>query len=194
MPLTPSNSLALGTPAPAFSLPDPAGKVVSLADFDGAPALLVAFISNRCPYVKLIREALAAFAADYQPRGLAVVAVNANDFDAHPEETPAKTAEEAAAVGYGFPYLVDADQRVAQAFQAACTPDFFLYDRSRGLYYHGQFDDARPNGATPVTGGDLRAAVDRLLAGEAPPTEQKNSIGCNIKWRPGNEPDAVLPA
>jgi len=194
MPLTPSNSLALGTPAPAFSLPDPSGKAVSLEDFASAPALLVAFISNRCPYVKLIREALAAFAAEYQPRGLAVVAINANDFDTHPEETPEKTAEEAAAFGYGFPYLVDADQTVAQAFQAACTPDFFLYDRNRGLYYHGQFDDARPNGEVPVTGRDLRAAVDRLLAGEEAPSGQKNSIGCNIKWRPGNEPDHALSA
>jgi peroxiredoxin len=181
--------LDLGTPAPAFRLPDPAGQVHGLEDFAASPALLVAFICNHCPYVKHIRTALAAFARDYQPRGLAVVAINANDVTSHPDDSPGKMAEEIRAAGYTFPYLYDESQSVARAYRAACTPDFFLFDRDRRLVYRGQFDDSRPGNDAPVTGGDLRAAVDLLLAGRPIPPEQKPSIGCNIKWRPGNEPD-----
>jgi peroxiredoxin len=181
--------LDLGTPAPAFRLPDPAGRVHGLEELDASPALLVAFICNHCPYVRHIRSAFAAFAREYQPRGLAVVAISANDVTSHPDDSPAKMAEEVRTVGYTFPYLYDESQAVAKAYRAACTPDFFLFNRERKLVYRGQFDDSRPSNDVPVTGRDLRAAVDDLLAGRPISPEQKPSIGCNIKWRPGNEPD-----
>jgi peroxiredoxin len=189
MALTPSTMLALGTPAPDFRLPDAEGRQVALGDFADAQALLVAFICNHCPYVQHIREGLARFANDYQPRGLAMLAINANDAKSHPQDAPAKMAEESKRFGYVFPYLYDASQDVAKAYRAACTPDFFLFDAGRRLVYRGQFDDSRPGNGRPVTGADLRAAVDAVLAGRPLPADQKPSIGCNIKWIPGNEPE-----
>lgn len=188
MALTPSTMLPLGTPAPAFRLPDPAGRVVAIGDFAAAPALLVAFVCNHCPYVKHVQAGFAAFAKEYAARGLAIVAVNSNDFAEYPDDAPERMAEEARRAGYVFPYLVDEKQEVAKAYRAACTPDFFLFDGSRRLVYRGQFDASRPGNATPVTGGDLRAAADAVLAGRAVPAEQQPSIGCNIKWKPGQEP------
>ena len=188
MPKTESNAITLGTIAPDFVLPDAEGNLHTLAEVKEQPALLVAFISNRCPFVLLIREELAKFARDYQGRGLAVVAINSNDAAAHPEETLQRIGEEVRAVGYGFPYLKDAAQDVAKAYGAACTPDFFLYDRDRTLAYHGQFDDARPGNGKAVTGLDLRTAVDAVLAGQPVEARQTPSIGCNIKWTSGNEP------
>ncbi len=187
---TPSTMQELGTPAPDFRLLEPAsGKYWTLEDFKEAPALLVVFMCNHCPYVIHIREALAEFAREYQPKGLAMVGINANDVENRPDDSPEKMVEEVKKVGYTFPYLFDADQSVAKAYRAACTPDFFLYDADRKLVYRGQFDDARPRNDEPVTGKDLRAAVDALLAGEPIPEDQKPSLGCNIKWKPGNEPD-----
>lgn len=189
MALTPSTMLALGTAAPAFALPDANGKLVALGDFRDAPALLVAFLCNHCPYVQHIRGGFAKFATEYQARGLAIVAINANDTDAHPEDSPAEMAKDARRFGYAFPYLYDASQGVAKAYRAACTPDFFLFDRARRLVYRGQFDASRPNSKNLVTGGDLRAAADAALAGAVVSADQKPSIGCNIKWKPGNAPD-----
>ncbi len=180
----------LGTPAPRFSLPEPAtGRTVSLDDFRDAPALLVVFLCNHCPYVKHIRHALADFAREYQPRGLAVVGINSNDASQYPDDAPDKMVEEVREVGYTFPYLYDETQEVAKAYRAACTPDFFLYDRERRLVYRGQFDDSRPGNEVPVTGRDLRTAADAVLAGRPVPQDQKPSLGCNIKWKPGNEPE-----
>ncbi len=188
MAQTSSTMLPLGTPAPAFSLPEPAtGKTVSLDDFQGAPALLVMVICNHCPFVKHIRAELARFGRDYQAKGLAMVAISANDVANHPDDSPAKIAEEAKI--YPFPYLYDESQAVAKAYRAACTPDFFLFDADRKLVYRGQFDGSRPGNNMPVTGADLRAAVDAVLAGQSVAVEQKPSIGCNIKWKAGNEPD-----
>jgi peroxiredoxin len=186
---TPSTMAPLGMPAPDFRLPDTNGKLVSLSDFAKAPALLVVFMCNHCPFVKHIRAGLAQFARDYQPRGLAMVGINSNDVGSYPEDSPAKMAEEVKAAGYAFPYLYDEAQAVAKAYRAACTPDFFLYDRDRQLVYRGQFDDSRPSNGRPVTGLDLRAAVDAVLAGRPVPAEQKASIGCNIKWKRGSAPD-----
>jgi peroxiredoxin len=180
--------LPLGTLAPDFRLPDPSGRLVARDDFAGAPALLVVFLCNHCPYVKHVQAGFAAFAKEYAERGLAIVAVNSNDYQEYPEDAPARMAEEAARAGYGFPYLVDESQEVAKAYRAACTPDFFLFDRERRLVYRGQFDDSRPGNRIPVSGRDLRAAADAVLAGRAPAADQKPSIGCNIKWRSGREP------
>jgi len=189
MALTPSTMLALGTEAPAFRLPDADGKPVSLDAFRDAPALLVAFLCNHCPYVQHIREGFARFAKEYQAKGLAIVAINANDAKSHPDDAPAAMAQEIRRFGYVFPYLVDETQAVAKAYRAACTPDFFLFDAARKLVYRGQFDASRPGNAIPVTGADLRAAADAALSGRAIAADQKPSIGCNIKWKPGNEPD-----
>jgi peroxiredoxin len=178
----------LGTPAPTFSLPNTEGKIVSLGDFGGARGLLVMFICNHCPYVKLIRSELATIGREYSPKGIAMVAISANDARNYPADSPEKMAEEARTAGYTFPYLYDETQETAHAFGAACTPDFFLYDQSLKLVYRGQFDDARPENGRPVTGSDLRAALDCLLKGTPISTDQKPSIGCNIKWKPGNEP------
>lgn len=188
MALTPSTMLPLGTPAPDFRLPDPSGKQVSLADFEKAPGLLVAFLCNHCPYVKHIQAGFARFAREQVARGLAVVAINSNDIRSHPDDAPPRMAEEAKRHGYVFPYLVDETQEVAKAFRAACTPEFYLFDAERRLVYRGQFDASRPGNSVPVTGDDLRAACDALLAGRPVSAEQKPGIGCNIKWRPGNEP------
>lgn len=189
MTLTPSTMLELGTPAPDFTLPDTQGNTISLADFQDAPALLVVFMCNHCPYVKHIRGALAEFAREYREKGLAVVGISANYAGTHPQDGPEAMAVEARDAGYTFPYLYDETQDVAKAYRAACTPDFFLFDERRTLVYRGQFDDSRPGNDVPVTGRDLRAAADAVLAGQPVAAEQKPSIGCNIKWRPGNEPD-----
>ncbi len=189
MAATPSTMLPLGTVAPIFSLPDTQGKRVALADVAGAPALLVMFICNHCPFVKHLRSALAQLGRDYGPKGVAIVAISSNDADAYPADSPAKMVEEHRDAGYPFPYLYDETQEVAKAFQAACTPDFFLFDKNQRLVYRGQFDDSRPSNGLPVTGKDLRAALDAILAEQHVATEQKPSIGCNIKWRPNNEPD-----
>jgi len=189
MALTPSTMLPLGTAAPDFALPDTNGKTVSPADFKGAPALLVLFICNHCPYVKHIRTGLAQLGKDYRPKGVAIVAINSNDVKKYPDDSPVRMKEEAAAAGYDFPYLYDETQAVAKAYRAACTPDFFLFDRDRRLVYRGQFDASRPGNGVQVTGKDLRAAIDAVLAGKTVTESQTPSMGCNIKWKAGNEPD-----
>jgi len=190
MALTPSTmQLSLGAAAPAFALPDPDGKIHSLDDFAGRSALLVAFICNHCPYVKHIAPAFAQLAQDYQKQGVGVVAINSNDCEHYLDDSPAKMKEEIAARGYTFPYLVDQSQAVAKAYRAACTPDFYLFDGERKLVYRGQMDSARPGNNLPVTGKDLRAALDAVLAGRPVAQEQRPSIGCNIKWKPGNSPE-----
>jgi peroxiredoxin len=186
---TPSTMLPLGTRAPDFDLPDPSGQRHKLSDFAAAPALVVAFICNHCPFVQHIRQGLAQFARDYAGRGVAMVAISANDVQAYPDDSPERMAEQAAAAGYVFPYLYDESQAVAKAYRAACTPDFYLFDRERRLVYRGRLDGSRPGNSVPVTGGDLRAAVDAVLAGRSVAPDQKPSLGCNIKWRPGNAPD-----
>ncbi len=189
MARTPSTMLELGTPAPEFSLPSPiTGKTVSLSDFEGQP-LLVVFACNHCPYVLHILRAFTEFAREYGQRGLKIVMINANDVANYPDDSPEKMVELAREYGFDFPYLFDESQSVAQAYQAACTPDFFLFDAGHRLYYRGQFDDARPRNDAPVTGADLRAAADALLAGAPAPQEQLPSLGCNIKWKAGNEPE-----
>jgi len=184
-----STMLALGTAAPDFRLRDTDGAWVERGDFDDAKALLVMFICNHCPFVQHIRGGLAAFARDYLARGLAVVAINSNDVAAYPDDRPEKMAEEKRRSGYPFPYLHDETQAVAKAYRAACTPDFFLFDRQRRLVYRGQFDDSRPGSDRPVTGADLRAAADALLTDQPISAEQRPSIGCNIKWKPGAAPE-----
>jgi peroxiredoxin len=181
--------LPLRTQAPDFSLPDPSGKTHGLSDFADAPALLVIFMCNHCPYVKHIRAELARLVREYQERGVAVVGINSNDVKNYPDDSPTKMAQEIELVGYTFPYLFDETQEVAKAYRAACTPDFYLFDAQRKLVYRGQMDDSRPGNNIPVTGSDLRAAMDALLAGQGAPVEQKPSAGCNIKWKKGNEPD-----
>lgn len=185
MAATPSTMVPLGTPAPNFRLPDTDGKTVSLADYAGAPALLVAFICNHCPFVKHIRESFAQLTREYQQKGVAVVAISSNDATTHPDDGPAKMVEEKKAAGYTFAYLYDESQDVARAYQAACTPDFFLYDRERRLVYRGQMDASRPGNGKPNDGADLRAALDAVLAGKPVSSQQLPSIGCNIKWKAG---------
>jgi peroxiredoxin len=182
MAATESTMLALGTPAPAFRLTDYNGKVCTLEDFAAARGLVVAFICNHCPYVKHMRNEFARFAREYQQKGLAVVAICSNDVDAYPQDGPEGMGEEARSVGYTFPYLFDATQSVAKAYDAACTPDLYLFDAQRKLVYRGQFDESRPGRGTP-SGKDLRAACDALLNDKAMPSEQKPSLGCNIKWK-----------
>ena len=184
-----STMLPLGTKAPEFGLPDTTGKTIALADFQTARALVVVFMCNHCPYVKHIRSGLAQLARDYLPRGVAVVGISSNDVGNYPADSPAQMAEEAKSAGYLFPYLYDETQAVAKAYRAACTPDFYLFDQDQRLVYRGQLDDSRPGNSVPVTGKDLRAALEAVLAGQAVSSQQKPSIGCNIKWKPGNEPD-----
>ncbi len=181
--------LPLGSKAPAFTLPDPDGKQVSLEEFKNAPALLVVFLCNHCPFVKHVGEGLARLAKEYQAKGVAVLGINSNNIKAHPDDSPAKMKIEAAKFGYSFPYLFDETQEVAKAYRAACTPDFFLFDREQQLVYRGQMDDSRPGNGKPVTGADLRSAMNAVLAGQPVPEPQKPSAGCNIKWTPGNEPE-----
>jgi peroxiredoxin len=189
MAATASTMLPLGTKAPDFTLLDANGNTVSLDDFPGAPGVLVMFICNHCPYVKHIQNELAKFGREYQEKGLAIIAISANDVDAYPDDHPDKMKEEAKRAGYTFPYLYDESQEVAKSYKAACTPDFFLFDADHRLVYRGQFDPSRPGNDIAVTGGDLKAATDALLQGRTISDEQIPSIGCNIKWMPGNEPD-----
>jgi peroxiredoxin len=183
-----STMLPLGTRAPDFRLPDTNGKLVALADFNGAPALVVVFMCNHCPYVKHIRAGLAQLGRDFAPRRLAMVGISSNDVDNYPQDSPQRMAEEARSAGYSFPYLYDETQEVAKAYHAACTPDFYLFDQRQQLVYRGQFDDSRPGNGLPVTGKDLRAALEAVLMGKPAPNPQKPSLGCNIKWKAGNEP------
>ncbi|ASV74532.1 Alkyl hydroperoxide reductase and/or thiol-specific antioxidant family (AhpC/TSA) protein [Thermogutta terrifontis] len=181
--------LPLGAKAPDFALPDTEGRIVRLSDFDGAPALLVIFMCNHCPYVKHIADHLAQFTKEFQAKGVAIVGINSNDAASYPDDSPEKMREEVKLRGYTFPYLYDETQEVAKAYRAACTPDFFLFDKERRLVYRGQYDDSRPGNGIPVTGKDLRAAIEAVLAGRPVPPDQKPSLGCNIKWKPGNEPE-----
>ncbi len=189
MVMTASTMLPLGTEAPGFTLPDTEGNLVSLSDFEEAKALVVVFMCNHCPFVKHVIDGLVKLAKAYQPRGVAFVGINANDVNEFPEDRPEKMAEFARAKGIPFPYLYDETQEVAKQYHAACTPDFFVFDEDRRLVYRGQMDDSRPGSTVPVTGADLRVALDAVLEGEAVPEKQKPSMGCNIKWKPGNEPD-----
>ena len=189
MAATTSAMLELGTQAPDFELPDTDGNVVSLADFEGSPALLIIFMCNNCPFVKHILESLVEMVRHFQEKGVDVVGINSNDVDNYPEDAPNMMAETANRKGFTFPYLYDETQGVAKAYHAACTPDFFIFDKARKLIYRGQMDDSRPGNDIPVTGADLRAVLDALLQGKEPTSEQKPSMGCNIKWKRGNEPD-----
>jgi peroxiredoxin len=189
MALTPSTMLPLGTAAPDFKLSDTDGKLVSLADFQGKAALLMVFMCNHCPYVIHIRGGLAQLARDYLPRNVGMAGINANDVKNYPDDSPAKMKEEVRTAGYVFPYLFDETQSVAKSYRAACTPDIFLFDKNQKLVYRGQFDSSRPGNGLPVTGADLRAALDAVLAGKPVPEKQIASIGCNIKWKAGNAPD-----
>jgi peroxiredoxin len=187
---TASTMLPLGTTAPDFALTDVRnGTVVTRDGANGLNGLLVLFTCNHCPYAKHVRTAVTEFAREYQERGLGMVAISSNDPEAYPDDGPDGMREEARSAGYDFPYLFDETQEVAKAYQAACTPDFFLFGKDLRLFYRGQFDETRPNSAQPATGRDLRAAADALLDGGPAPDEQIASIGCNIKWRPGSEPE-----
>ena len=189
MAMTASTMLPLRTKAPRFSLPDTAGQTVSLSDFDDTGVLLVVFMCNHCPFVKHIIDDFVQLVKEYQGKGVAVVGINSNDVDNYPEDRPDLMAKEAQEKGFTFPYLYDATQDVAKAYHAACTPDFYVFDKDRTLAYRGQMDDSRPGNGEPITGADLRAALDAALEGREIPGEQRPSIGCNIKWKAGNEPD-----
>jgi len=191
---TASTMKKLGTPAPDFKLTNIDGRLVSLNDFGSQPALLVVFMCNHCPFVKHVAGGLTNLAQDYLPKGVAIVGINSNDVAKHPQDSPEQMVHEAEARGYPFPYLFDETQEVAKAYGAACTPDFFLFDKKRQLYYRGQLDASRPGNNVPVTGGDLRSALESLLAGKPPPEKQIPSIGCNVKWRAGSEPAYYDPA
>jgi len=186
---TASTMLPLGTLAPDFSLINVDGQLVSRDDFQGAPALLVIFMCNHCPYVLHVADELSRLAAEYQAKGVAIVGINANDSTVYPSDSPEQMVHEAEQRGYVFPYLYDETQEVAKAYRAACTPDFFLFDKEQRLVYRGQMDESRPKSDTVPTGRDLRAALDAVLAGRDVPSEQRPSLGCNIKWRAGQEPD-----
>ena len=187
---TPSTMAPLGMKAPGFRLPDAvSGRTVSLDDYKNAPALLVMFICNHCPYVKHVRGHLTQLVRDYQARRVAVIAISSNDVAQFPEDGPAAMKQEALSLGYTFPYLFDENQEVAKQYRAACTPDFFVFDKDRRLVYRGQMDDSRPSSDHPVTGKDLRAALDAVLAGRPVPADQKPSMGCNIKWKEKNAPE-----
>lgn len=190
---TASTMLPLGTQAPDFALPDTDGGQVSLEDFRDRKALLVIFMCNHCPYVKHVAEQVKLLTDEYMQRGVGVVGISSNDADAYPEDSPEAMVKEKGQRGYHFPYLYDADQSVAKAYTAACTPDFFLFDENRKLAYRGQLDSSRPKTDIPVTGKDLRAALDEVLAGRNPSEDQRPSIGCNIKWKGGSEPEYFNP-
>lgn len=190
MAKTPSTMmLPLGAKAPSFELADPSGKTWTLEDFKDSPVLLVVFLSNHCPFVKHIREGLAQLVKEYQTKGVAAIGIMSNDYQNYPDDRPEKMAEEIENIGYTFPYVVDETQEVAKAYKAACTPDFYVFDKNRNLVYCGQMDSSRPENGVPVTGKDLRAALDAVLKGTPVASEQMPSLGCNIKWRAGNEPD-----
>jgi len=185
-----STMLELGTAAPDFSLPDVvSGKRVSLGSFEGKKALLVMFICRHCPFVKHVQTELAKIGRDYQNRDIGIVAISSNDADTFPDDSPSSLKSMAVELGFTFPYLYDEDQEVAKAYSAACTPDFFLFDRDRRLVYRGQLDDSRPGNPSPVTGVDLRRAIDAVLNDQPVDRNQKPSIGCNIKWKHGNAPE-----
>jgi peroxiredoxin len=186
-----STMLELGTAAPDFDLADPTGEHTTSTQLAGAPALLVAFLCNHCPYVKHIGRELGLLTQRWAATGVAVVGINSNDENAYPDDAPDKMPATARQYGWDFPYLVDDTQSVARAYRAACTPDFFLFDSQARLYYRGQFDDSRPRNDRPVTGADLNAAVKAVMAGKAPPADQWPSMGCSIKWKPGNEPGYI---
>jgi len=188
MAATPSTMLPLGTTLPDFELPDFKGKVVSSSTGGNAPTLVV-FLCPHCPFVRHTRMEIGRFGREYQAKGLVMFGVNSNDTAAFPEDGPEGMAQEASIAGYTFPYLRDDSQEVAKLYKAACTPDFFLFDANKKLVYRGQLDSSRPGNNIPVTGEDLRAAADSVLAGRSPLTLQKPSIGCNIKWKPGNAPE-----
>jgi peroxiredoxin len=190
---TASTMLALGTSAPKFSLPNTDGKTVSLDDFLGRPLVLM-FICNHCPYVKHVAPEIVRIVRDYSSRGVAFVGISSNDVTSHPEDSPEKMREEAKLQGYQFPYLYDESQEIAKTYQAACTPDFFVFDKDHRLVYRGQMDDSRPKTDKPLNGSDLRAALDAVLAGKKPNELQKPSIGCNIKWKQGDEPQYFNPS
>ncbi|MGB8852140.1 MAG: thioredoxin family protein [Pirellulales bacterium] len=185
---TPSTMLPLGTTAPDFSLPNVDGRIMSFADAAGPRGTVVMFICNHCPFVKHVADQLAALGRDCMGQGVGVVAVSANDISSHPADSPEQMVRESEDRGYAFPYLYDETQEVAKEYHAACTPDFYLFDPNRRLVYRGQLDASRPGNEIPVTGRDLRAAIDALLAGKPPLAEQIPSLGCNIKWKAGNEP------
>lgn len=189
MARTLSTMMPLGTEAPDFSLPATSGTMVHRDDFRGKRGLLVMFICNHCPYVKHVRSQLGALAEEYQAQELGVVAIMSNDTESYPDDNFEAMEREVAEQGYTFSYCLDGDQSIAKAYGAACTPDFFLFDRDFRLFYRGQLDESRPKNDIPVSGIDLRNALNALLAGDAPPEDQKPSLGCNIKWKPGNEPD-----
>jgi len=189
MAATPSTMLELGTRMPAFRLPSTQGDFISSKQLDLPTALLVVFLCPHCPFVRHIRTELAKFGRDYQPRGLAIVAINSNDTATYPQDGVEGMKQEIRETGYTFPYLSDETQEVAKTFRAACTPDFFLFDRNRKLVYRGQFDSSRPGNGVPPSGSDLRAAADAVLEGRAPAVDQKPSVGCNIKWKVGNRPE-----
>ena len=190
MSLTPSTMImAPGSKAPDFTLPDSGGNLVTLDDFKDAKALVVVFMCNHCPYVIHVREGIAELARYCKSKGAAMVGINSNDAKNYPQDSPQQMAKESRQYGYGFPYLYDESQDTAKKYSAACTPDFFLFDHDRNLVYRGQMDDSRPGTNIPVTGKDIRNALDGLLEGGGVPAEQIPSIGCNIKWKPGNEPD-----
>lgn len=185
-----STMLPLGTEVPDFTLRDAVtGRMISPGDFASRDALLLMFICNHCPYVQHVKGEIGRIARAYRPRGVAIVAINANDIEAYPQDGPEHMKALAEAEGWEFPYVLDETQEVAKAFRAACTPDFFLFNADRQLVYRGRLDDSRPKTDTPVTGRDLRAALDAVLAGRPVPDDQVPSIGCNIKWKKGNEPE-----
>jgi peroxiredoxin len=194
MVMTASTMLPLGTKAPDFSLPNVDGQTVSLADFSDKPALVVMFICNHCPFVKHLADELARFGQEAQAMGAAVVAISSNDVATHPADSPEQMVHEAETRGYTFPYLYDETQEAAKAYKAACTPDFYVFDKDRKLAYRGQFDSSRPDSGIPVTGEDLRAALKAVLEGQEVPAQQTPSMGCNIKWKTGSEPDYFNPA
>jgi peroxiredoxin len=184
----------LGTPAPDFALPAAdGGDLVSLKDFADAPALLVAFLCNHCPYVRHVEEVFGRVTAEQARRGLATVGISCNDVQTYPDDAPEHMAEQARRAGFTFPYLYDEEQAAARAYRAACTPDLFLYDAQRRLAYRGEFDGSRPNSGQPVTGESLTAALDLVLAGRPVPEPHRPSAGCSIKWRRGHEPAGMLP-
>ena len=183
MPTTTTGGLPIGTPAPAFDLPDPKGRRHALKDFAQSQALLVVFMCNHCPYVKHLKKALVDFANKYQARGLATVAINANDWSRYAEDSPQKMQVDIDTYGYPFPYLVDESQSVSKAYGAVCTPEFYVFDSGRKLLYHGRFDDSTPGNGRPVTGEDLAMAVEAAFAGKPYPREQNPAMGCSIKWR-----------
>jgi len=193
MVAVPSTMLAIGTKAPEFTLPDPSEKQFSLESLTGAKGYCIMFMCNHCPFVKHIQKKLTEVTQEYQGKGIEFIAISSNDVDRYPEDSPERMGIEAAQAGYVFPYLYDKTQEVAKLYHAACTPDFYLFDKDKKLVYRGQFDKSRPNNGLAATGEDLKKALDATLAGEnVPEEEQLPSIGCNIKWKPGNAPEYFI--